>query len=85
MPVEQARDNGVQYSDENLLNEDQLIVVLNKALTGQELELSNVPGFAVQYGLEDDDEEKEEDSGEERSPSDSGLMGQSNLLPSAPN
>src|ERR1700728_4510243 len=81
MPVEQARDNGVQYSDENLLNEDQLIVALNKALAGQEFELSNVPGFAVQYGLEDDDEEKEEDSGEERSPSDSGLMGQSNLPP----
>ena len=81
MSVEQARDNGVQYSDENLLNEDQLIVALNKALAGQEVELSNVPGFAVQYGLEDDDEEKEEDSGEERSPSNSGLMGQSNLLP----
>ena len=58
-----------------------LYVALNKALAGQELELSNVPGFAVQYGLEDDDEEMEENSGEERSPSDSGLMGQSNLHP----
>ena len=60
MSVEQAQTEGIRYAETDLLDEGGLIVNLNKALAGDELELSNVPGLTDRTDVEVDGEGTEQ-------------------------